>query len=257
MVIGSVAIKHWFPDFNREPKDIDIISYKEESLYKINQINPNNLRVEILENPILLNYCIDNNISIYCSPDILYTLKISHSLWYLENNSWDKHMWDIQFLKEHGCKFIPELFILLYEYWLQKHGIRKTSDLQMSSADFFNNAIDYPIEHDTLHEMLIKHEYFNQSKPTYTKILEDDKEVEVSEDKFNLLSEQEKHNIVTEEVMVMATERFSHLNYKVAFSKMLRKFILYHAPLWEAVWIIQNHKKLLTIPFNYIEFLKQ
>lgn len=25
MVIGSTAIKYWFPDFPREPKDIDII----------------------------------------------------------------------------------------------------------------------------------------------------------------------------------------------------------------------------------------
>lgn len=26
MVIGSTATKHWFPDFPREPKDIDFVT---------------------------------------------------------------------------------------------------------------------------------------------------------------------------------------------------------------------------------------
>ena len=34
MVIGSTSIKHWFPDFPREPKDLDIIYTTKLSLYK-------------------------------------------------------------------------------------------------------------------------------------------------------------------------------------------------------------------------------
>lgn len=74
--------------------------------------------------------------------------------------------------------------------------------------------------------------------------------------KFNQLTEKEKFNLVTEEVMVMALERYGNLYYKKAFNRMLKKFIISHAPIWEAIWIVQNHKELLTnIPFNFIEFL--
>lgn len=248
MIVGSTAIKYWFPDFPREPKDIDIVGD-----YQL--VIPTEKRVERLENPILLE-CY-TGASKYLPPNLLYTLKISHSFWDLENGSWSKHMWDIQWLKEKGCKFIPELFYKLYDYWKTIHGENKRSNLEMSAEDFFDNAVTFPVEHDYLHELLVTHPYFKGEQPTYKKILKDGKEVEVSEEKFNLLTEVEKFNLVTEEVMVMALERYGDMYYKRAFGRMLKKFILSHAPLWEAVWIIQHHKELLSdIPFDYITYLK-
>ncbi len=253
MIIGSTAIKHWFPDFTREPKDLDYVVYRKETFDKQLLEGLSDEKVEVLENPVLLDY-INQPV---CSPNELYTLKISHCFWDLPNKTWDKHMWDIQFLKSKGCVFIPELFNDLYEYWNTLHGVNKRSNLDMSADEFFDNFITFPVEHDTLHELLIQHEYFvNQDKPTYTKILIG--EVLVSEDKFNLLTEQEKFNLVFEEVAVMALERYSDLYYKAAYNKMLKKFIINHAPMFEAVWIIENHKKLLTeIPFNFIKHLNE
>jgi len=257
MIIGSVALLYHFPDFPRQPKDLDFVIYKDEIIPPISHLNPDNLRIEYLINPIFLDYCFEKHVYVYCNPDILYTLKISHSLWDLENGSWDKHMWDIQWLKEKGCKFIPELFYKLYEYWKTIHGENKRSNLEMSAEDFFDNAVTFPAEHDYLHELLVTHPYFKGEQPTYKKILKDGEEVEVSEEKFNLLTEIEKFNLVTEEVMVMALERYGDMYYKKAFGRMLKKFILNHAPLWEAVWIIQHHKELLSdIPFDYITYLK-
>ena len=56
----------------------------------------------------------------------------------------------------------------------------------------------------------------------------------------------------------MAMERYGNMYYKKAYNRMLKKFILSHAPIWEATWIIINHKELLNnIPFDYIAFLNK
>jgi hypothetical protein len=251
MIIGSQAILYHFPDFHRKPKDVDII----KNMYIEGYMS--DLKIEWLENTVLQNW-FTKPIEV-CTPNELYTLKISHCFWDLENGSWDKHIWDVQWLKEKGCKFIPELFYQLYAYWETIHGKNKRSNLNMSAEKFFDNVVNYPIEHDYLHTLLVQHEYFgNQNLPMYVKILKDNAEVEVSEEKFNTLTEKEKFNLVTEEVMVMALERFGNLYYKKAFGRMLKKFIISHAPIWEGVWIVMNHKNLLNnIPFDYISFLNK
>ena len=262
MIIGSNCIKYHFSDFPREPKDVDIVvlNSKEQSVLKSAYSN-SNIKTEILLNPVLINWFKNKR----CVPHIcyineLYTLKISHCFWDLKNNSWDKHIWDIQWLKEKGCKFIPELFYQLYDYWQTIHGKNKRSNLELSSKDFFTNAVNYPVDHDFLHELLITHPYFNnQEKPTYPKILKDGAEVDVCMDKFKNLTELEKFNVVFEEVGIMMLEnRYpKEMYWKKKYEKMLKKFVLNHCKIEEAIWIIQNHKKLITeIPFDFCKFLK-
>lgn len=249
ILIGSTAIKHYFPDFKRIPNDTDYV-VKDKNLFK----NENN--TEYLENPILFKY--DSHISGILKPDYLYTLKISHIFWKLNNNSWDKHMYDIQWLKEKDCVLILNLFEELYKYWGKIHGVNKRSNLDMRSDDFFNNALKYPVNHDYLHELLITHDYFqSQSYPTYKYILKDGAEVDVSEEKWKLLNDTQKYNLVFEEICVMALERNFHSHYRVNYKIMLDKFIRNHAPIWEALWIIENYKKCLKPAFNYIEFLNK
>lgn len=261
-IIGSAAIKHHLGDLlNREPKDLDFAVYHKSKDYVSKTETINGVRHEYLPNNILLFWLEEQHghIPQYCPLDELLTLKMSHSFWALENNSWEKHMWDIGFLIKQGAEFIPELFHKLYTFWNDVHGKNRRSDLEMSAEEFFDNALNYHIPHDDIHEMLIKHEYFNnQKKPTYVKVLKTGAEVDVCETKFKTLTEKEKFNLVFEEVAVMATERFGNMYFKKAYNRMLKKFILGHAPIWEAIWIIQNHENLLTnIPFNFINFLKQ
>ena len=111
ILIGSSAIKHHFPDFNRSPKDKDYIG-----------IGSSCKEVEYLSNPIFDDYPND-----VMSPNDLYTLKISHVIGWDVN--WDKHMYDIQFLKGKGCSINMELFYKLYNFWNEYHGKNNRSDL--------------------------------------------------------------------------------------------------------------------------------
>lgn len=262
MIIGSQALKYHFPDFPREPKDIDIVAFDEFDKQDLIRIHKGcSQKIEVLINSTLLNWFkIKGGVPSICHADELYTLKISHSFWKLENGSWDKHIYDIQWLKEKGCKFIPELFYKLFNYWEEIHGKRKASKLDMSAEDFFNNAINCELDHDYIHSVLITHPYFKQTSPTYTKVLKDGCEVDVDEGKFNLLTEEEKFNLAFEEIAVMAFEpRFpKNMYWKRKYKRMLDKFITSHCPIWEGIWIIQNYKQLLTnIPFNFEEYLNQ
>ena len=232
LIIGSTALKHWFPDFPRKPKDLDVIGEKFVSEEKI----------EFLKNPVLFNYCSYRG---FVKPNDLYTLKMSHAVGW--NINWDKHVFDIQFLKRKGCTIDKELFILLYDYWNTLHGINKRSDLNMSSKDFFDNALKLEHSHDFLHTLINK-------IPTFTKVLKG--EVEVCEDKFNSLSKDDKCNLVVEEVMIMAFERYKDLGFQQAYSIMLRKFIISHAPIWEAIFILENYIELHKPRFDYFKTIE-
>lgn len=249
MIIGSAALNYhlWL---NKPIKDLDFIK---DSPHDIPTVD---VKVEILENPVLLEYYGDN-VPYYIGLDELYTLKISHSFWSLENGSWAKHVFHIQQLKEEGAKFIPDLFNKLFNYWETVHGKRKASNLDMTAEEFFDNKVGFPFDHDYIHEVLIQHPHFKgQSEPTYKKVLKDGAEVDVCMEKFAALTEEEKFNLTFEEVANMATERYGKMYYKKAYEVMLKKFIISHCKIEQGIWIIQNHKKLLTqIPFNFIQFL--
>lgn len=236
LLIGSTAIKHHYPDFPREPKDID---YAVKDRQQLSLRNKNDLKQELLINPIL------GELDGIAEPNVIYTLKISHLIGW--NINWDKHMFDVQFLKKKGCYINMKLFQELYEMWNTIHGKNKRSDLEMSADDFFNNALQTP--HDYYHTIL-------NPTPIYTKILKDGKEVEVCQNKFNNLTFEDKCDLVREEVYVMAFERYKQLDYRVAYSKMLRKFILGHAPIWEALFIIENYITLHKPNINYFKILE-
>lgn len=238
LIIGSSAIKYHFSDFPREPKDVDyIVSGKPPYEHSLPFVSK---RVEYHKNPVFDNYP-----DIILSCDDLYTLKMSHTVGW--DVKWEKHVFDIQFLKSKGCKLNKELFERLYAYWTEFHGENKRSDLEMSAEDFFKNALNTP--HDYYHTLI-------NSTPTYTKVLKDGAEVEVSEEKFNVLSHADKLELVREEVYVMAYERYRKDDYREAYSKMLKKFILKHAPIWEAIFIIENFVELHKPVFNYFKTIE-
>ena len=262
IIIGSKAMQLSFPDFKRDPKDLDVVVCKKsidlgrftKSDY-IKEINKRvNKRVEFLENEVLLNFLknyseyvvIDPYLGPYLHPSALYTLKMSHMFWDI---NWEKHAYDIQFLKDKNVKPIKELFYALYDQWQIVHGNNKRSDLKMSALDFFNNAVKCPYSHDWLHTLI-------KDPPTYTKILCDGAEVEVCEQKFNNLTFEEKCNLVQEEIYVMAWERMPKKLYHHSYYTMFKKFIISHAPIWEAFFILDNFSLLCKPKINFKKILE-
>lgn len=248
LLIGSRAIKHWFPDFPREPKDTDYAVLETPKCTPSEEMVG---KVEYLINPVI---GVMKGVAL---PDVLYTLKMSHLFW---DVNWEKHLWDLHFLKKKGCGLNRPLFDKLYHYFNELHGKNKRSDLKMTASDFFNNALTFPIEHDELHKILITHPYFEgQLQPTYTKILKEGEEVDVCMNKFKNLTEKEKFNIVFEEVACMGVERFPrNMYYKRVHDRMLKKFIISHCKIDEAIWIIENYPKLVCeIPFDFCKFIHE
>lgn len=226
MVIGSTAIKYHFPDFPREPKDLDLIGF-----------GKNKNGIEFHRNPVLESKMPGFSV---CPANDLYTLKVSHCFWDIK---WEKHMFDIQFMKAKGCELNPYLFNELYAYWCSVHELPTRSKLNMSAKDFFDNALS-KYDHDFLHALI-------SPTPMYKSVLREGAEVEVSDGKFKALTHNQKLELVREEIYVMAYERMGDRSYRSAYAWMLKKFIIHHAPIWEAVWIIQNYKELHKPMFNY------
>jgi hypothetical protein len=158
-------------------------------------------------------------------------------------------MWDMNFLKSKGAQLNHKLVKEFYDYFCSIHNTPKKSNLNMSTEDFFDNAITYPIPHDIIHEIL-------NPTPTYKKILVKEGLVTTSEEKWNDLSFEDKCNVIREETMTMATERFSHLQYKQAYSIMLKKLIINHLPFYEGVFAVENYLQIYKPKFNFIQTIK-
>lgn len=238
VIIGTTALKHWFPEYNREPKDIDYAVDREN--IRTTVITEQG-REERLYNPIIT--AIEEGK--YLRPEYLLTLKMSHLFWDI---NWEKHMFHVQFLMKKGVGYDKQLFYKLYDFWKGYHPRVRRSDLKMSAKDFFNNAINYDIDHDYIHTLI-------NPEPIYKKTLKDGAEVETDEDKFYDLSYEDKLGIVREEVMVMAWERFRKAGYRRAYELMLKKFIIGHAPLYMALFIMENYVTLLKPEYDFIKLI--
>ncbi len=249
VLVGSEAIKFWCPNFDREPNDRDFaISEKDV---------PRHGNTEYLYNPVFVDYVNahlstekQKRVAKYIIPtkDELLTLKASHLIYDIK---WGKHLYDTGVLVRNGAKIIESLFYDLVDFWESIHGKRRTSDLTLDAENFFDNAVNGKtgFDHDHLHTLL-------KDIPTYTKILKDGSEVEPDVNKFKELSLKDKLSVVEEEVMVMAYERFNKIGYRHAYSVMLKKFILNHAPIWEVPFIIENYGKLEKPSFNYYKAIE-
>lgn len=239
VIVGSTAAKFWFPDF-REPKDIDIITD-----------DPNFVNAKGQDHifcPPLLHYLRKHGRPGMISgdgmlePSILYTLKMSHIFW---DRKWDKHFADIQFFKSKGCKLIWPLFYNLYQFWQEQEPLYR-SDLQMSSENFFNNALPDGHLHDELHLLI-------NPNPAYKQILIG--EVETSDELFFALPDEEKARIIVEEVMVMAYERQGGRIWYHAYAWMLKKFLRQHSPIRQAIWGIENFDLIKKPFFNFVKHI--
>lgn len=250
LLVGSMAARQWFPEF-REPKDIDYL------ITDPSEKRSNTRGIEYFYHPLLATY-IDKMIPytingdiLTATPDMLYTIKVSHAFWQLRNRSWEKHMHDVLFFQEKECKLIENFYDVLYQTWVEVHGAKK-ANLNVPASEFFTKTIDRKYDHDSIHSSVAYGE-----QPLYEKILRDGSEVSVSKDKFEALSFDDKCNLVREEVYATALERILiPSDYKksprAAYAWALRQTITSFSKGWFPKWVVENYTHLYKPDVDYV-----
>lgn len=246
-IVGSTAFNYWNPnpDFLSRNPDLDIWCSDKSKINKkmfnrkldVSELPQNVLDLlEYQESFIIKNGHL-NPINVI-TLDTLYTIKCSHLGW--DNPKWDKHKADVLYLKETGCEIIQPLYRALIEHWKEIFGNKEFLTLNMDKDEFFNDYVNYKIDHDKLHELVA---YPNE--PMYNKCLKDGCDVLIDKDKFEQLDHHDKIKMFREEITVIAIERWlmndkCYISWFQAYIKSLRKTITNLTKNWACEFIIEH-----------------
>lgn len=235
LIYWSTAIKYWFPDFNREPKDLDIITDEKLQTVKWIEYHRCNAFEYLVPKTNIHQFYPE-----YVSPDELYTIKLSHLSWDI---NWNKHMHDVIFLKSKWCKIDNIFYDELMKRWWIIHWEKKIK-MWVDNKDFFKWNIKRRYEHDWLHEQFAFYD-----RPLNEKIREDLNSPLCSKQLWEQLSYEDKIKCALEELYVLTSERYifidKPLSIKFAKTKMLKKMIISTTSWWFNLFLKENFKELL------------
>lgn len=196
LIYGSTAIKHFFPDYDKEPNDLDIITREDNKLHlEISGCK----RIEQYYLPEFEYIFEINKDELYVDPDFLYTIKMSHLSWDI---NWDKHMRAALYLEEQGCKLDKELYDSLMIAWKRVHG-KKSVKMAVKNSEFFKENIYRKFNHEFLHE-----QFSFYDRPLNERIRKDLDSPLCSEELWNQLSPEDKLKCALEEIYVLSAERY-------------------------------------------------
>lgn len=236
LIVGSVAMYHWFPD-SRKPKDIDLLTPA--------KIVGNDSRVCVVDSQWheLAERLIESNHDpVFATPNLLYTLKVSHAHWDIH---FDKTLFDIHFLQGKGCILDVPLYHRLVEMWEKIHG-EKQVNLNQGLDTFWDDAVIRIHDHEFVHECV----KFN-NVPLHNFIRPDPARAWCSELSFDKLTKEFQAQCALEEILVTAIER-GRLTSDSKKSERIRAMKMAHKKLctsmakgWYAKYLIINHFDLL------------
>ncbi len=240
LIFGSVAAKHFYPDFPREPKDLDFLCEKGQSKKGTEYAWYGESSQWILDN---------NPDSEYVIPEFLFTIKYAHAKWDI---FWEKTMYDVMFFQKKGVKVNETLYSLLMKDFTEFHGRRWAALKGKNSKTFFEDAVKRKYVHDSIHEAIA---YYD--RPLYERILKSPGEVACSKEKFYSLSHKDQIRLAKEEIFVTALERFCVPNdFKVARQRAywlsLKKFITTMSSGWMTRFLVDNYAELYINKDDYI-----
>jgi hypothetical protein len=240
MIIGSTAIKNWFPEF-REPNDLDVwmpfVGDDEIDGKRVDSFWHDSFPAEWADN-------------FMATPDMLATIKASHSYWDI-HGTWNKHMGDYFFLLKKGAKVDWDLHDFLRPIWRELHGAKRTS-LAKNKMEFFGDAVNRKYDHDSVHDSVAYGDI-----PMYTLILADGEEVMVDNSKFWAMSQEDRLKTIREEIYATALERWViPTNYtispRLAYARAVR---LSMTSLFKGKWakyILENIEELNKPDMDYV-----
>ena len=247
LIYGSTAIKHFFPDYEREPNDLDIITREDN---KLHLDIPWCKRIEQYYLPEF-EFIFENNMDeLYVDPDFLYTIKMSHLSWDI---NWDKHMKSAIYLQEKGAEIDKELYDSLILAWSRVHG-KKAVKMNVKNSDFFKPLIYRKYNHEFLHEQFAFYD-----RPLNERIRKDLDSPLCSEELWNLLCSEDKMKCALEEIYVLAAERFIFVQegehpWKLghAVTRTLKNMITSTTSGWFNLFLKQNFNSLRTYKVPHI-----
>lgn len=211
VITGSTAAKHWFPDW-REPKDIDLLTPA-----TVTTSDQQVLYIDAKWHRLAETLIERSTNRTFLDANLLFTLKVSHAYW---NIHWDKTMHDIWQFQERGCLLDLDLHDDLVRLWTEVHGAKKVN-LMQGTDTFWQDAVKRRYDHEWLHEQVAFH-----GRPLHERVRRNPTSVWVSRDLFDDLPLDLKYDLILEEVLVTAIERF---NLTAASSKVERLRAVTHA----------------------------
>lgn len=235
-ISGSVAMRHWWSD-SPLPKDIDLLTKASFKSSNLSECFVDASWHDCAEYILQIN-----EDKVFLDKDILFTLKVSHANWDIK---WDKTMHHINFMMHKKCKVNEELYKKLIITWNNIHG-KKQVNLNKTVEDFFNNYVKREIDHEKLHELIM----FND-RPLHEKIRPNLNNAFVSKELFYNLDKEQQLEVMMEEALVIAIERFGALKDKnnstqmIAISKSLKQLITSMTSGWFAREFILNRDEIL------------
>lgn len=240
VLIGSKAIKHYFPDF-RDCKDTDflvdgdIINHDDIEYFDCNRGTGLSLFFDSCDEIPTINE--------------LYTLKLSHSFW---NINWEKTVCDLRFLQQKNATVDEELFQLLYQDWVKIHGPKKAY-LSKNNEDFFKDGVDRAIPHDTIHQAIA---YYDE--PMFKKLKKNPDSAMISKEMFFKLDHEHRIKTCREEIYATAIERFLLKDCKsslVAYRNSIKLLVTSMTKGWFPRFIMENINELWLLDggYNYFE----
>jgi hypothetical protein len=244
LIIGSRAAKHHFPEFPRDPNDLDIMCESTMMTKDIQHYWFDDASIEILKKNI------DDQ---FIDPNLLLTLKVSHAGWDIH---WSKTIHDILFLKRMGCVVDKDLYKSLVKFFTIKHGKKWVSLKGKNTDTFFVDAVERKYVHDDIHDAVAVYD-----KPLYDKLIFEG--VSCSKKGFEKLSFEDKILLVKEEVWVTALERYLipsnfTCGHRAAYEKSLKKLATTMSSGWFKFFILENIDKLVGCDKKeYIDKFKQ
>ena len=248
LVIGSSAIKTHFPEFPREVKDFD--AWTESKREWLREDVADTFWDDRLRQ-WLKPTSIEGKLMRLATPDELLTIKASHSPWEL-HGTWRKHMHDIVWLQDHGARFIPELYEILYPIWEDKHG-KKPVNLNQDASMFFEDAVKRIYVHDSIHYSVA----YTPGHPIYEDVFVDGQDVAMDMKKVWALPFEEQVRLFREEIYATALERWVipteyEISPKLAYAMALRKTITSLTKGRSALFMILNYKIFRDPDMDYV-----
>lgn len=240
LIIGSTALRYWYGDAVRKPKDVDIFAPPDSPT-----------TADRFWDDDLADWLDERDRGVYATPDELITIKASHAYWDLRNGSWEKHMGDLLFLKRQGARIIPDLHDMLYRVWERRYGAKRVN-LTLEAEDFFNDAVKRVYDHDSIHDSVAYGD-----RPLYESVLKDGHSVQVDMAKVRALPFEEQVKLYREEIYATALERMVIPNdYKcsprAAYAWALKRTITSLTKGWSAKFIVANYDIFVRPDSDYV-----